>query len=177
MGGAPAADDDDDGELEDDDDEQQRRPVAPNYRRKEREEGEDESSEEEQEVQGAGRGRGEERGTTNETSASNRPPVTTKEKSEDEEEEGEINDGEKVKKAFIPRVLCKYYQRGKCSWGRGCKFLHPGVNDTGNYSFLEFQDPNAKVFQRNAPESAAAASAQHTSVDADMPTSGKILSL
>ena len=57
-----------------------------------------------------------------------------KEKEKEEvlsEEEGEINDGERVKKAFIPRVLCKYYQRGKCSWGRGCKFLHPGVNDTG----------------------------------------------
>jgi len=64
------------------------------------------------------------------------------------EEDGEINDGEKVKKAFIPRVLCKYYQRGKCTWGRTCKFLHPGVNDTGNYSFLEFQDPNAKVYQQ-----------------------------
>lgn len=71
-----------------------------------------------------------------------------KEETESDEEDGEINDGEKPKKAFIPRVLCKYYQRGKCSWGRGCKFLHPGVNDTGNYSFLEFQDPNAKVFQR-----------------------------
>lgn len=67
-----------------------------------------------------------------------------------EEEDGEINDGEKVKKAFIPRVLCKYYQRGKCTWGRTCKFLHPGVNDTGNYSFLEFQDPNAKVYEQAA---------------------------
>lgn len=67
------------------------------------------------------------------------------------EEDGEINDGEKVKKAFIPRVLCKYYQRGKCTWGRTCKFLHPGVNDTGNYSFLEFQDPNAKVYQPTLP--------------------------
>jgi nuclear protein NHN1 len=61
-----------------------------------------------------------------------------------------------VKKAFVPRVLCKYYQRGKCTWGRGCKFLHPGVNDTGNYSFLEFQDPNAKVYQQQPVVSASA---------------------
>lgn len=72
------------------------------------------------------------------------------------EEDGEINDGEKVKKAFIPRVLCKYYQRGKCTWGRTCKFLHPGVNDTGNYNFLEFQDPNAKVFQQQSMDQAEA---------------------
>jgi nuclear protein NHN1 len=66
----------------------------------------------------------------------------------EEEEEGEINDGEKLKKAFVPKILCKFYQRGKCTWGRACKFLHPGVNDTGSYNFLEFQDPNAKVYQQ-----------------------------
>lgn len=65
------------------------------------------------------------------------------------EEEGEINDGEKVRKAFVPRVPCKFYQRGKCSWGRNCKFLHPGVNDTGNYTFLEVGDPNARVYQQS----------------------------
>jgi nuclear protein NHN1 len=75
-----------------------------------------------------------------------------KEENKQSEEEGEINDGEKVKKAFIPRVLCKYYQRGKCTWGRTCKFLHPGVNDTGNYTFLEFQDPSAKIFQQLTPK-------------------------
>ena len=63
-----------------------------------------------------------------------------------------------MKKAFVPRVLCKYYQRGKCTWGRGCKFLHPGVNDTGNYSFLEFQDPNAKVYQQQQLTVSATAS-------------------
>lgn len=53
-------------------------------------------------------------------------------------------------------MLCKYYQRGKCTWGRTCKFLHPGVNDTGNYNFLEFQDPNAKVFQQQSVDQAEA---------------------
>ena len=56
-----------------------------------------------------------------------------KEEEKHSEEEGEINDGESVKKAFIPRILCKFHQRGKCTWGRTCKFLHPGVNDTGTY--------------------------------------------
>lgn len=124
-----------------------------NYRRKtssgsgDREEGEEEDDAEE----------GEEKSSVlkREASIVEKREESGKEKEEEEkaqsEEEGEINDGEKVKRAFIPRVLCKYYQRGKCSWGRGCKFLHPGVNDTGNYSFLEFQDPNAKVFQQAAP--------------------------
>jgi hypothetical protein len=30
---------------------------------------------------------------------------------------------------------------GKCNW---CRFLHPGVNDTGNYNFLEVKDSSAK---------------------------------
>lgn len=91
------------------------------------------------------------------------------------EEEGEINDGEKVKKAFIPRVLCKYYQRGKCTWGRGCKFLHPGVNDTGNYSFLEFQDPNLKLYQQaqQQQQAAAAAAAAKSNSETDLTSSAE----
>lgn len=91
--------------------------------------------------------------------ASNKQEKQQESEEKDEEEDGEINDGEKAKKVFVPRVLCKYYQRGKCTWGRGCKFLHPGVNDTGNYNFLEFQDPNAAVFQQAAKNLAEASEA------------------
>ncbi len=48
--------------------------------------------------------------------------------------------------------MCKYYQRGKCTWGRTCKFLHPGVNDTGSYTFLEYQDPAASLNQQKTGE-------------------------
>jgi hypothetical protein len=34
----------------------------------------------------------------------------TEEEEEEDEEDGEINDGEKIKKTFIPKLMCKYYQ-------------------------------------------------------------------
>lgn len=122
-----------DGEI-DEDNKQGRK--QPNYRRKDREEGEEEEedadedeSDEEKKRQERGLRFG---GTSGEGEKKDESAAREKEsKKESDEEEGEINDGEKPKRAFIPRVLCKYYQRGKCSWGRGCKFLHPGVNDTG----------------------------------------------
>ena len=120
---------DSDGELKSDNEVSHRR----------REDGEENSSSDEDDEEGKGR-RGNRK--SRETEGEKEKPTLS-------EEEGEINDGEKVKKPFVPRVLCKFFQRGKCSWGRSCKFLHPGVNDTGNYTFLEVEDPNAKVYQRN----------------------------
>ncbi len=85
------------------------------------------------------------------------------------EEEGEINDGERVRKQFVPRVMCKFYQRGKCSWGRSCKFLHPGVNDTGNYTFLEVEDPNVRVYQQSQATAAVQKSSSAGQDDTDKP--------
>lgn len=30
---------------------------------------------------------------------------------------------------------------GNCTWGMNCRFIHPGVNDKGNYSLISKPDP------------------------------------
>jgi nuclear protein NHN1 len=129
---------------------------SPKPARKEREEGEDESSSEEDGDESTAAKR--KHRFKNDTHSAAEEAKEVKQLSE---EEGEINDGEKLRKTFVPRVLCKFYQRGKCSWGRSCKFLHPGVNDTGNYTFLELDDPNARVYQQQTTASASSNQAEN----------------
>ncbi|CAG5124007.1 unnamed protein product [Candidula unifasciata] len=54
---------------------------------------------------------------------------------DDDCEEGEIKEPGS-RKMFV-KPLCRFFQRGSCSWGPGCRFLHPGVNDKGNYQLIE----------------------------------------
>lgn len=30
---------------------------------------------------------------------------------------------------------------GNCTWGMNCRFIHPGVNDKGNYSLITKAEP------------------------------------
>ncbi|XP_061162933.1 zinc finger CCCH domain-containing protein 18-like [Saccostrea echinata] len=50
-------------------------------------------------------------------------------------EEGEIREPGS-RKPFIPPI-CRFFTRGACTWGNNCRFLHPGVNDKGNYRMIE----------------------------------------
>ncbi|ESO03333.1 hypothetical protein HELRODRAFT_173620 [Helobdella robusta] len=54
---------------------------------------------------------------------------------DDDCEEGEIKEPG-AKKPFS-RELCRFFSRGSCTWGINCRFLHPGVNDKGNYTMHE----------------------------------------
>ncbi|BFZ19185.1 hypothetical protein BsWGS_22223 [Bradybaena similaris] len=54
---------------------------------------------------------------------------------DDDCEEGEIKEPGS-RKPFI-KPMCRFFQRGSCSWGPSCRFLHPGVNDMGNYQLIE----------------------------------------
>uniref|UniRef100_A0A0B7A1V9 C3H1-type domain-containing protein n=1 Tax=Arion vulgaris TaxID=1028688 RepID=A0A0B7A1V9_9EUPU len=55
--------------------------------------------------------------------------------SDDDCEEGEIKEPGS-KKPFV-KPMCRFFQRGNCTWGINCRFLHPGINDKGNYQMIE----------------------------------------
>ncbi|XP_041375427.1 zinc finger CCCH domain-containing protein 18-like [Gigantopelta aegis] len=79
-----------------------------------------------------------------------------KEGSDDEKQEGEITDddnddgeideeedceeGEIREPGFrrqSAKPICRFFLRGSCTWGLNCRFLHPGINDKGNYRLIE----------------------------------------
>uniref|UniRef100_A0A8D2LED5 Zinc finger CCCH-type containing 18 n=1 Tax=Varanus komodoensis TaxID=61221 RepID=A0A8D2LED5_VARKO len=75
-------------------------------------------------------------------------------KEKKKEEDGEIDDGEiddddleegEVKdpsdRKVRPRLTCRFFVKGLCTWGMNCRFIHPGVNDKGNYSLISKPDP------------------------------------
>uniref|UniRef100_A0A8C9JDP3 Zinc finger CCCH-type containing 18 n=1 Tax=Panthera tigris altaica TaxID=74533 RepID=A0A8C9JDP3_PANTA len=81
------------------------------------------------------------------------PLETSKEKSK-EDDDGELDDGElddddleegEVKdpsdRKVRPRPPCRFFMKGNCTWGMNCRFIHPGVNDKGNYSLITKAEP------------------------------------
>ncbi|CAC5396642.1 ZC3H18 [Mytilus coruscus] len=59
---------------------------------------------------------------------------------DDDCEEGEIKEPGS-RKPFV-KPTCRFFMRGLCTWGSNCRFLHPGVNDKGNYRL--FEEPGDK---------------------------------
>ncbi|XP_036010257.1 zinc finger CCCH domain-containing protein 18 isoform X4 [Mus musculus] len=81
------------------------------------------------------------------------PTEAAKEKKK-EDDDGEIDDGEiddddleegEVKdpsdRKVRPRPTCRFFMKGNCTWGMSCRFIHPGVNDKGNYSLITKAEP------------------------------------
>ncbi|XP_039285523.1 zinc finger CCCH domain-containing protein 18 [Nilaparvata lugens] len=69
---------------------------------------------------------------------------------EEELEEGELTDeGEARPEEVEPRPICRFYNRGQCTWGSQCRFLHPGVPDKGNYTMFDMVRPLVPV---NGPQ-------------------------
>lgn len=63
---------------------------------------------------------------------------------ESELEEGELSDGDDARpEETEPRPVCRFYNRGQCTWGVSCRFLHPGVTDKGNYTMFDMVRPMA----------------------------------
>ncbi|XP_068459425.1 zinc finger CCCH domain-containing protein 18 isoform X3 [Clinocottus analis] len=58
---------------------------------------------------------------------------------DDDLEEGEVKDPSDRK--IRPRPICRFFIKGNCTWGMNCRFIHPGVNDKGNYSLISKPDP------------------------------------
>ncbi|KAE8296029.1 Zinc finger CCCH domain-containing protein 18 [Larimichthys crocea] len=57
---------------------------------------------------------------------------------DDDLEEGEVKDPSDRK--IRPRPICRFFIKGNCTWGMNCRFIHPGVNDKGNYSLISKPD-------------------------------------
>ena len=53
--------------------------------------------------------------------------------SNEELEEGEVSDEDEEarKERLKPQPVCRFYSKGACTWGSSCRFIHPGVMDTG----------------------------------------------
>ncbi|PNJ12565.1 ZC3H18 isoform 11, partial [Pongo abelii] len=67
-------------------------------------------------------------------------PKSQDQDSEDDDlEEGEVKDPSDRK--VRPRPTCRFFMKGNCTWGMNCRFIHPGVNDKGNYSLITKADP------------------------------------
>jgi len=61
----------------------------------------------------------------------------------EELEDGEISDEDEALKneRNEPKAVCRFYNRGHCTWGTSCRFLHPGVLDKGNYNMFAAPRP------------------------------------
>lgn len=64
----------------------------------------------------------------------------------DDLEEGELTDEDENRpEETEPRPICRFYNRGQCTWGSSCRFVHPGVTDKGNYTMFDMVRPLVPV--------------------------------
>lgn len=62
---------------------------------------------------------------------------------EDDLEEGELPEEPEGSsgagcghKSSAPQRTCRFFTKGQCTWGSSCRFIHPGINDRGNYNMF-----------------------------------------
>uniref|UniRef100_A0A8P0NNV3 Zinc finger CCCH-type containing 18 n=3 Tax=Canis lupus familiaris TaxID=9615 RepID=A0A8P0NNV3_CANLF len=95
-----------------------------------------------------------EEGATGAHSVEDKEPLETAKEKNKEDDDGELDDGElddddleegEVKdpsdRKVRPRPTCRFFMKGNCTWGMNCRFIHPGVNDKGNYSLITKAEP------------------------------------
>lgn len=77
-------------------------------------------------------------------------------KNEADMEDGEVTDDDEteIKESPVKKIpaveadtrpVCHFFTTSKCKWGPMCRFLHPGVNDKGNYSMFETVRPINRI--------------------------------
>ncbi|XP_014392143.1 PREDICTED: zinc finger CCCH domain-containing protein 18 isoform X2 [Myotis brandtii] len=101
-----------------------------------------------------GEGAPEEEGKADVHSVEEKEPLEAAKEKKKEDDDGEIDDGEiddddleegEVKdpsdRKVRPRPTCRFFMKGNCTWGMNCRFIHPGVNDKGNYSLITKAEP------------------------------------
>lgn len=58
----------------------------------------------------------------------------------DDFEEGETRD-HPLDMPPEKKKVCRFFEMGNCTWGDRCRYLHPGVNDKGNYDMFCDEPP------------------------------------
>ena len=71
--------------------------------------------------------------TTSKSTKSSNERKSTEIECDEELEEGEVSDEDEEarKERLKPQPVCRFYSKGACTWGSSCRFIHPGVLDTG----------------------------------------------
>ncbi|RXG73895.1 Zinc finger CCCH domain-containing protein 18 [Armadillidium vulgare] len=62
-------------------------------------------------------------------------------------EEGELTDEDEEDASLRqePKTVCRFFNKGQCTWGTNCRFLHPGVSDKGNYNMFAAPKPQSQA--------------------------------
>ena len=64
-------------------------------------------------------------------------------------EEGECSDDDNKHLDNESKPVCKFYNKGQCTWGANCRFMHPGVTDKGNYNMFGPERPTKTEEKEN----------------------------
>ncbi|XP_076810921.1 uncharacterized protein LOC143453461 isoform X2 [Clavelina lepadiformis] len=77
----------------------------------------------------------------------------------DDFEEGEMVDP--VEGPAVPREICRFFERGSCTWGDRCRFIHPGINDKGGYNMFDDRKRANMLNEQRPPPAADAMMPPH----------------
>nr|XP_026689496.1 zinc finger CCCH domain-containing protein 18 isoform X1 [Ciona intestinalis] len=67
----------------------------------------------------------------------------------DDYEDGEMIDP--MEGPAVPREICRFFEKGNCTWADRCRFIHPGINDKGGYNLFSDEPKPGPLMHRHEP--------------------------